>query len=140
MNSIEELNEIGNDKICPIALIIKEGKILIGLRNYTADKYKEISVWTLPGGRCDLNEKIETILRRETAEEVGINDLTIKEFLGQVTGAKEGDIVYVFKCGTNQEPQLLEPEKFSEWRWSDINDIPANFINPKVLDLINNNL
>jgi ADP-ribose pyrophosphatase YjhB (NUDIX family) len=140
MNTIEKLNETGTDKICPVAFIIKDKKILIGLRNYTPEKYKDISVWTLPGGRCDQNEKVETTLRRETAEEVGINELIIIEFLGQVQGAKEGDIVYVFKCKTSQEPQLLEPEKFSEWRWSEIEEIPQNFINPKVLDLIKNNL
>ncbi|MFA5013195.1 MAG: NUDIX hydrolase [Candidatus Paceibacterota bacterium] len=138
--TLEKLNEIGSEKICPVAFFVKNGKILIGLRNYTPDKYKEVSVWTLPGGRCEKNEKVEITLRREVNEEVGINDLFIRDFLGEIAGAKEGDIVYVFKCETTQEPRLLEPEKFSEWCWVKIEDIPSNFINHEVLRLIKNNI
>jgi hypothetical protein len=34
-----------------------------------------------------------------------------------VPGAKEGDIVPMFFCTTNQDAKLMEPEKFSEWCW-----------------------
>jgi 8-oxo-dGTP pyrophosphatase MutT (NUDIX family) len=137
---LEKLKETGNEKICPVAFFVKNGKTLIGLRNYTPDKYKEISVWTLPGGRCEKNEKIEITLRREVNEEVGIDDLSISDFLGEVAGVKEGDIVYVFRCETSQEPRLLEPEKFSEWRWVSIEEVPSNFINLDVFNLIKSNL
>lgn len=113
----EELNKIADEQTCPGAIIIKDKKILLGLRNYTPDKWKDISVWTTPGGRCDLNETIETALRREVREEVGITDLNIIDFIGQVPGAKDGDIVPLFYCNTTQEPKLMEPEKFSEWLW-----------------------
>ena len=75
----EMLIEIGTDKKCPVAVMVRDGKVLAGLRNYTKDKWKEISVWTLPGGRCDAHETLEQTLRRETAEEVGITDFMIKE-------------------------------------------------------------
>lgn len=130
------LQKIGSDKDVPVAFIFKRNKLLIGLRNYTPDKWKTISVWTAPGGRCDGNETLETTLRREVAEEVGINDLKIMQYLGSVPGAREGDVVYVFKAETNQEPKLMEPEKFSEWKWCPISKIPSNFINPKSLELL----
>lgn len=137
MNSTKDiLSQIGNEKIVPVALIIRDKYILTGLRHYTPDKWKKISVWTLPGGRCDKNETIETTLRREVKEEIGINDLKIIDFLGKFKGAKKGDIVYVFLAEINQEPQLLEPEKFSEWKWCLISKIPSNFINKSVLKLI----
>jgi len=132
----DKLAETGDGIICPVAVLIKDKKILIGLRNYTADKYKDISVWTIPGGRTDVGETVEATLRREVAEEVGITDLLIHDYLGQLPGAKEGDIIYLFSCGTGQEPQLMEPEKFSEWRWSAFADIPENYINPAALELI----
>jgi 8-oxo-dGTP pyrophosphatase MutT (NUDIX family) len=132
----EKLSEIGTDKTCPTVLLFKNGKLLVGLRHYTPDKYKKISVWTTPGGRCDSYENIELALRREVKEEVGITDFILSEFLGKVPGPKDGDLVYVFKGSTKQEPQLLEPEKFSEWRWANIDEIPENFINPEVLDLL----
>ena len=137
MNKLEEyLKKVGTDKDAAVAFIFRNNKLLIGLRNYTADKWKEISVWTAPGGRCDAGDTLEKTLRRETAEEVGITDLTITDYLGTVPGAKEGDILFVFKAETNQEPKLMEPEKFSEWKWCPLSEIPENFINPASLKLI----
>jgi len=133
-NSI--LQKIGSEKDAPVAFILKDNRLLMGLRNYTPDKWKNISVWTAPGGRCNSGETLETTLRREVFEEVGINDLVITKYLGVVPGAKEGDTVYVFKAETKQEPKLMEPEKFSEWKWCPISEIPSNFINPKALELI----
>lgn len=117
-----ELAKIGNTTTCPSAIIIKDKKILLGLRNYTPDKWKDISVWATPGGRCDLGETIEVALRREVQEEVDITDLVIVDFISQVPGVKEGDIVPIFYCTTKQEPTLMEPEKFSEWKWVSIEE------------------
>lgn len=91
-----QLSRIGTKAICPIAVIVRDGKILMGLRHYTPDKWKSISAWTIPGGRCDEGETIETTLRRETEEEIGVKDLEIIDFIGEVPGAKEGDIVPIF--------------------------------------------
>ena len=132
----EIFQKIGGVKDVPVAFIIKDNKVLIGLRNYTPDKWKTVSVWTVPGGRCDKGETLETTLRREVSEEVGIDDLRIIKYLGIVPGVKEGDVVYVFKAETSQEPKLMELEKFSEWKWCPISEIPANFINPKSLKLL----
>lgn len=140
MNKLEEyLKKVGTNKMCPVAFIFKGGKLLIGLRNYTPDKWKKISVWTAPGGRCDDGETLEKTLRREVTEEVGITEMNITDYLGTVPGAKEGDTVFVFKAETNREPKLMEPEKFSEWKWCAISEIPENFINPKLLELIPQN-
>jgi len=130
------LQKKGNNKDVPVAFIFKNDKLLIGLRNYTPDKWKTVSVWTVPGGRCDAGETLEITLRRELLEEVGIDDLKIIKYLGSLPGAKEGDIVYVFKAETNQEPKLMEPEKFSEWKWCQVSEIPSNFINPKSLEFL----
>lgn len=113
----DQLSKIGTPVTCPEAVIIKGGGILLGLRNYTSEKWKAISVWTTPGGRCEAGETIETTLRREVREEIGVNDLRILDFIGEIPGAKEGDIVPVFLCDTDQAPRLMEPEKFSEWKW-----------------------
>lgn len=113
----EKLLQIGNTSTCPVAVIMRDGCILMGHRNYTKDKWKEVSVWTMPGGRCDAGETVERALRREVMEEVGINQLQILEHIGDVPGAKDGDVVPLFFCETSQDFTLMEPEKFSEWRW-----------------------
>lgn len=124
---------MGNVTICPVAVIIKDEKILIGHRHYVLDKWKTISVWTFPGGRCNIGESLEETLRREVEEETDIKELEILDYIGEVPGAKEGDVVPLFLCKTNQDAQLMEPHKFSEWRWVDlqeyINGFPEYFIN-----------
>ena len=127
---------LGSKTTCPAIAIIRDGEMLIGLRHYTPEKFKEISLWTTPGGRCDEGETIGQTLKRETAEETGIKIFNIIEYLGEVPGAKEGDIVPVFIGRTDEEPRLMEPEKFSEWKWEDLDNIPTNFINPAALSLI----
>lgn len=136
----EKLEKLGDNTMCPIAVIIRDKKVLLGHRHYTSDKWQDISVWTCPGGRCDHGEAIEETLRREVAEEVGITDLHIIDFIGDFPGAKEGDIVPVFICESDQAVKNTEPHKFSEWRWFSLNEFPSEFINediaPKIKKLL----
>ena len=134
MSEILDLH--GTIATCTSAVIIRDGKVLLGLRHYTPDKWKMVSVWTTPGGRCDDGEIVRDNLLRETREETGITDLAIEKYLGTVPGAKSGDTVHLFLCSTHQSPRLLEPEKFSEWRWFPPGEIPENFINSEGLKMI----
>jgi len=125
---MEELKRIGDVRTCSSAFFIRDGKILLGLRHYTKDKWKVISVWTTPGGRCDEGEVLGENLMREVEEETGITNMTITQYVGSYPGAKEGDTVYVFLAETTEEAQLMEPEKFSEWRWFPVDNLPENLI------------
>lgn len=73
-------------------------------------------------------------------EETGISDLQILGYIEEVPGAKEGDSVPLFYGKTEQEFKLMEPEKFSEWRWVKISDYlagaPGNFINGEAHKII----
>ncbi len=141
---IEKLGLAGDGKLCPTIILHKNGNILKGLRHYTPDKWKTISVWTNPGGRSDLGETLEESLRREVREEVDIKDFTITDFIGEFSGAKEGDILLVFYGETAQDPKLMEPEKFSEWKWVSIDEYimgaPYNVMNPVAHTAISNYL
>ena len=126
--------------ICTAGIFIRDGKVLLGLRRYEAKHYKDADFWTTPGGRCDEGEDVETTLRREVLEEIGIEAFEIYRELGMVPGAKEGDEVHVFLCGTNEQEKLMEPEKFTEWKWFFKDEIPENFINENVLEMIKKNI
>lgn len=117
-----KLAQVGSRSFCPIAIVVRDGKVLKGHRHYDAKTWKDISVWTVPGGRCEEGETLEAALRRETFEETGIDDLDILDFIAEVPGAKEGDIVPIFYATSSQQPKLMEPEKFSEWRWIPLSD------------------
>lgn len=121
---------------CATALIVRDEKVLMGLREYQ----KGSPLWTFPGGRCDFGEKPEDGLKREVVEEIGTTDLQIIRFLGKKEGAYRDesgiDEVHVFECSTKQEPRLLEPEKFLEWRWFGLDELPSNLIDQKDADFI----
>lgn len=133
---MENLNKEGDGILCPMAVIVRDGKILLGLRNYTPDKWKDISVWTIPGGRSEKGETLGETLVREVYEEVEITDLKIESYVGEVPGMKKPDVVLLFKCSSSQEAKLMEPEKFSEWKWFGKDEIPENFVNPHSLEVI----
>lgn len=133
---MENLDKDGDGIICLFATIIRNKKVLLGLRNYTADKWKDISVWTAPGGRSEKGETLKETLLREVKEEVGITDLKIEKFLGEFPGAKEGDVVHMYLCTSEQEAKLMEPDKFSEWKWFGKDEIPENFINSKGEEIV----
>lgn len=139
-NLHERLKAVRGSAVCPVAIIIRDQKVLLGHRHYTPDKWKTISVWTVPGGRCDDGETIESTLRREVQEETGVSDLKILDFIAEVPGAKAGDLVPLFLCSTATEPVLKEPEKFSSWQWFGAGDFPEAFINQDaksfILDLL----
>jgi len=134
--TLQKLSQLGNEKVCPVAIFIKDEKILCGLRHYTPDKWKIISLWTCPGGRCDKGETVEKTLRREVKEEIGITNFKVLNYIGEVPGAKKGDVCIIFLCETSQSPKLMEPKKFSEWKWFPKNDLPKNYINDDIKKII----
>jgi len=99
------------------AFLVKNNSALMGLRNYTKDTWKDVSVWTSPGGRSDDTQTIEETLRREVYEETGIAEFEIVDYIGKADGAQGDDKVHFFYCVTDKEPKLMEPDKFSEWKW-----------------------
>lgn len=109
--------EVTDTHTCVVAILAGKKGVLMGMRNYTKDVWKDISVWTSPGGRCDMGETIEQGLRREVREEVGITKLSIEGYIGSVHGAIPEDTLYLFYATTDEEPVLMEPEKFSKWEW-----------------------
>ncbi len=127
-----ELTKIGNRSTCPAAVLIRDGKVLLGLRHYLQGP----TVWTMPAGKCEDNEMVESALRREVKEEIGITDLKILKYLGEVAAVNYDGTVPLFICTTEQEPQLMEPDKFSSWQWFDPESLPANLINTPALELV----
>ena len=116
--------------LCTSGVVIRDGKVLLGNR-----LYHDADLWVGPGGRCDEGEAPEDAVLREVAEEIGVTDARIVRKLGEKDGAYADetgrDKVFVFEIATDQEPRLMEPEKFKEWRWFAIDEIPENLPTPE---------
>ena len=67
--------------VVPLALIIKDEKLLITLRNdpHRPEAHKK---WEVPGGVVDFGETIETTVIKESKEEVGYKVKVIKQLQG----------------------------------------------------------
>jgi GT2 family glycosyltransferase/ADP-ribose pyrophosphatase YjhB (NUDIX family) len=128
---LQEKN-IKNNQLCFFAFIRNENKILMGLREYR----KGSPVWTYPGGRSDVGEVAIDTLKREVKEEIGISNLTAMRVVGQKTGVKTSDQVYFIECEISGVPKLMEPNKFKEWKWFDIMELPNNLIDERDREII----
>lgn len=124
--------KINQDQLCFFALIKKNNKILMGSREYKAGDPK----WTYPGGRCEKNETMKESLTREVFEETGIKNFRIKRVVGQKQGVLKTDRVYFIECETDENPKLMEPEKFNEWRWFEINKLPSNIMDQEDINIL----
>lgn len=116
------------DKTAVITVVVRENKILLGLRDYVDGP----TVWTAPGGSVEGGETLEKAARRETEEETGICDLEFLDYIGEVK-AEDRDLLHIFYCQSQSDPQLVEPDKFREWVWYSLKDFAAgklsNYIN-----------
>ncbi len=69
-------------------------------------------------------------------EEIGVSEITPTRMIGQKDGVKDGDRVYFVECEISDEPKLMEPEKFIEWKWFPINELPENLIDKKDVEFL----
>lgn len=117
-----------------IMILNKEGKVLLGLRgeDKRESKFKLSSCWTMPGGKLEYNENFEEGIKRETLEETGIKLKDIELFCINHDRNEHANFVTIGFLSENCEeiPMTMEPDKISEWKWFDINNLPENMYFP----------
>jgi ADP-ribose pyrophosphatase YjhB (NUDIX family) len=89
---------------------------------------RKLLIADTPGGRGQHDETLIDTLKREIAEEIGVSKINPIRVIGQKDGVKKGDRVYFVECKISGEPKLMEPEKFKEWKWFPVNELPENLI------------
>lgn len=117
-------------------MIIKENKILLGLRN--PDKIKASSelqgqgTWTMPGGKVEFMEKLVEAAKRELEEETSLK-ATKLDFLcisdDMTETAHYVTVGFIAKEYTG-EVKTMEPETILKWEWFDLNALPDNLYAP----------
>ena len=117
-------------------MVLKEEKILLGLRN--PDKEKASSelqgqgTWTMPGGKVEFMETLEAAAKRELAEET---DLIAKKLDLLCISDDMTDTAHYVTVGFiareyKGEVKIMEPETILEWKWFSLDELPKNLYNP----------
>jgi len=103
----------------------------------------DAGLWTVPGGKIYPQEPILVGLRRELAEEVGIQ-VDSTEWVGEDVFQEKEYMFHAqhFKCKTKTECVVTLENKLVEYRWianlKDIEDLPfAENIKKRVVELFN---
>lgn len=117
-------------------MVIKDGQVLLGLRN--SDPVKADSsmhgegTWTMPGGKLHFGGSFEMEATRELAEETGLQAKRLRVF--SVSNDIVPDAHYVtigLLCEEFEgEVATLEPEEITEWRWWPLDKLPENMFPP----------
>lgn len=111
-------------------ILIKDGKILLGMRHPDPDKadsaFRSAGEWCLPGGKLEWGETIEEGAIREVKEETGIT-------------IRDPQVISVHNCKNEHahfltvglvtrewtgEAGVMEPDEIIKWDWFDLNDLP----------------
>ena len=112
-----------NPAVGSTAIIIKDGKVLYGVRSLDPGKGK----LDLPGGFVEVNESAEDAAIRETKEEMGI-DIELEQFLGTYPTTYEGrpalGLVFIAHAANDH---IVPGDDMSggEPVWRDIHDLPG---------------
>lgn len=114
-----------------VAPIIKKGnKVLMGRRlGIIGD-----GTWAFPGGKLEMNESIEECAKREAMEEAAVKIKNIK--FAAVTNdifPKEQEhyiTIFVVADYENGEATVTEPDKCSEWKWVEWDNLPEPLFLP----------
>lgn len=112
-------------------LISRKRKILLLRRN----KEPEAGRWSIPGGAIEYGEKAEDALIREMREETGIK-CGISLFLGfcnYILPDMHKHWISLFFIVENIDveciPVNMEPDKHSDMRWFELDDLPVELTN-----------
>lgn len=117
-------------------LIVKENKILLGLRN--PDKMKASSefqgqgTWTMPGGKVEFMETLVHAAKRELEEETNLK-ATKLDFLcisDDMTDTAHYVTVGFIVSEYTGELKTMEPGTILEWQWFDLDELPKNLYKP----------
>jgi 8-oxo-dGTP diphosphatase len=119
-------------------MIFKDNKVLLGRRHEDPNKAdSELhgeGTWTMPGGKMDFGESFEDSAFRETHEETSLKLNKDKLKLISLTNDRVPDAHFVtigfLTDEFEGEPQVMEPDEITEWKWFSLDNLPENMFFP----------
>ena len=119
-------------------MVLKDNKILLGLRKTNKDKNTEIDgyeTWSMPGGKVEYLEKLVDAAKRELKEETNldiIDSTMVKVLSGKDTyreypnGDKLYDITAIFVITNYSGDLKVNDEESKKLEWFGIDKLPEN--------------
>jgi len=103
--------------------VFKEGKLLLGKRIGKVGT----NTWCLPGGHFEFGEHLSKAAARELEEETGLqaSELEYIQLINQPMEDKHYVHINFLAKSWKGEPRVTEPDKFAEWQWFDLDNLPA---------------
>lgn len=124
-------------------ILNNRNQLLLGLRRGAHGA----GTWCAPGGHLEFGESFEQAAVREALEETGLkiapDTVKVAGVTNDIFSAENKHYItvqLVTECPVNAAPHLTEPEKYSEWRWFDLDNLPENLFIPTRNFLRNHNL
>jgi len=127
------MNKLSNNLPCPHcgrynnravtidAVIIKDNKILLIKRGVEPFK----GYWALPRGHTDWDETLEETVKREVKEELGV-EITSLQQIGIYSDPKRHPKQSInVPYGVQIQGEIKIGDDAKEFRWFDLNDLPA---------------
>ena len=119
-------------------LIQQNGKILLGRRHEDPNKadsvFRAANVWTMPGGKLDYSESFIEGAIREVKEETGLDvkaeDLDVICLNEDMNEHAHFITVGLIAKKFSGEPQVLEPDEITEWKFFGEDELPENIYFP----------
>jgi 8-oxo-dGTP diphosphatase len=105
------------------AAILRDGRLLLVKRL----KAPEAGSWNLPGGKIDFGERAADAVKREVAEELGV-EIEVGRSLGFVEMIVDAQhwVSPIYQAAIRRgEPFNAEPEKHEGFVWADLADPPT---------------
>ena len=114
--------ELGRPLVGVGVVLVREGRVFLARRQGAHGE----ETWASAGGHLEWGESLEECARREALEELGVTVgglqfLCISNIIAY--DRHYVDVEFLGDIG-DQEPQLAEPEAFSEFGWFPLDDLP----------------
>lgn len=117
-------NEENRPKVGVGVMVMKDGKILLGLRKGAHGE----NTYAWPGGHMEYMESFEDVVKREVKEETDLEVDNVR-FLRLYNLKEYAPKHYVdlgfladWKSGA---PTVMEPDKCERWDWFDMDNLPS---------------
>lgn len=119
-------------------LVLKDNKVLLGLRNPDPTKADSAlhgeGTWTCPGGKIMFGQSFEAAAARELLEETNLqaNKLEVYSLSSEhnLVSDKHFITIGLICRDFSGEVRTTEPEEIVEWRWWDMKNLPVNMFPP----------